>query len=330
MVCFQITVTNYSSIPQRPKLLGQWQPFVAESAPFDAYNASSATSMQHSPANPSIIPSTVRDFNVLSPNLSLPTSFGSISLGETFSSCLCITNLTHYEIEGVQLRVEMQSASSKSVLLELGGPDHRLAPSGTLEGIVESEMKELGQHSLSCIIHYRVPPGLRPAAPSDDPSDPRAQLFRKHYRFPVTNPFSVKTKVHTPKSPTALMSRTERERVFLEVHVQNLTQEPLWFERLDFRPVDGWTATDSNMLDPSTSSSRSRAFYGPGSLVQPQDTFQYVYILTPAFIPSFPSKPAPGTVIPLGRLDMAWRSNFGEPGRLLTSVSMILLVEART
>ncbi|KIM32333.1 hypothetical protein M408DRAFT_20647 [Serendipita vermifera MAFF 305830] len=303
----------------RPKLAGQWQPFVAESTAFDAYNASSATSMQYLPADTSIIPSTVRDFSALSPNLSLPSSFGSISLGETFASCLCITNQTHYEIEGVQLRVEMQSASSKAVLLEMGGPDHKLAPSGTLEGVVQSDIKELGQHTLTCIVHYRCPPGVRPVA-SDDPSDPRAQLFRKHYRFPVSNPFSVKTKVHAPRSPTALMSRVEREKVFLEVHVQNLTQEPLWFERLDFKPVDGWTAVDGNKLDPSTSSSRSRGFYGPGSLVQPQDTFQYVYILSPAVIPSFPSKPAPGSVIPLGRLDMAWRSNFGEPGRLLTSM----------
>jgi hypothetical protein len=286
--------------------------------------------MQHTSSNLSIIPSTVRDFNALSPNLSLPNSFGSISLGETFASCLCISNQTHYEIEGVHLRVEMQSAASKAVLLELGGPDHRFAPSGTLEGVVQSEIKELGQHTLSCIVHYRVPPGLRPPAPSDDPSDPRAQLFRKHYRFPVTNPFSVKTKVHTPKSPTALMSRIERERVFLEVHVQNLTQEPLWFERLDFRPVDGWSATNGNALDRLTSSSRSRAICGPGSLVKPQDTFQYLYILTPAIVPSFPSKPAPGTIIPLGRLDMAWRSNFGEPGRLLTSVSTILCIHRST
>lgn len=278
--------------------------------------------MQHHPQNTSVIPSTVRDFHALSPNLSLPTSFGSISLGETFASCLCVTNQTKHEIEGVHLRVEMQSASSKVVLLELGGPDHKLDSSGgTLEGVVQSDIKELGQHTLTCIVHYRCPPGIRPPAPSDDPSDPRAQLFRKHYRFPVTNPFSVKTKVHTPKSPTALMSRMERERVFLEVHIQNLTQEPLWFERLDFRPVDGWTAVDSNTLDPSTSSPRSRTFYGPGSLVQPQDTFQYVYILSPADVPSFPSKPPPGSVVPLGRLDMAWRSTFGEPGRLLTSVS---------
>jgi hypothetical protein len=229
-------------------------------------------------------------------------------------------NQTNYEIEGVQIKVEMQSATAKSTLLELGGPEHRLGPLGTLEGIVSSEIKELGQHTLSCIVHYRVPQGLRPPAPSDDPSDPRAQLFRKHYRFPVNNPFSVKSKVHLPKSPTALMSRSEREKVFLEIHVQNLTQEPMWFEKLEFRPVDGWNNIESNVSDQSpriTSETKGRS---SNSLIHPQDTIQYVYTLMPATIHNFIIKPTPGSVIPLGRLDMVWRSTFGEPGRLLTSV----------
>ncbi|KAG8831583.1 hypothetical protein FRC17_002899 [Serendipita sp. 399] len=266
------------------------------------------------------IPSTIRDFSALSQLLSLPSSFGSISLGETFTSCLCITNQTNHEIEGVYVRVEMQSTSTKSIVLELGGPEHRLGPSGNLEGIVSSEIKELGQHTLSCIVHYRVPAGLRPPAPSDDPSDPRAQLFRKHYRFPVTNPFSVKTKVHLPRSPTALLSRQERAKVFLEVHIQNLTLFPMWFEHLEFRPVDGWVSTEENMLDDTNVLVGEAPIYGPKVMVQPQDTFQYLYTLIPSNISLFPTKEVPGSVIPLGRLDVAWRTTFGEPGRLLTSM----------
>ncbi|CAG7854276.1 SubName: Full=Uncharacterized protein {ECO:0000313/EMBL:CCA72601.1} [Serendipita indica DSM 11827] len=300
----------------RPSLLGQWQPFAEASTHFDAHNASSITSIQPHIPNKQHVPTTIRDLSALSQNLSLPSSFGSISLGETFSSCFCVANMTNYDIEGVHIRVEMQSASAKSLLLELGGPEHRLGPLGTLEGVVQSEIKELGQHTLSCIVHYRVPPGLRPPAPSDDPSDPRAQLFRKHYRFPVSNPFSVKTKVHTPKSPSALMSRVEREKLFLQIDVQNLTQESMWFERLEFKPVDGWTFTDAN----ESSIEARQAFTGPKTLVQPQDTFQYIYTLIPAVIPRFLIKPAPGAVIPLGRLDIAWRTTFGEPGRLLTSM----------
>ncbi|CCA77337.1 hypothetical protein PIIN_11314 [Serendipita indica DSM 11827] len=111
------------------------------------------------------------------------------------------------------------------------------------------------------------------------------------------------------------MSRVEREKLFLQIDVQNLTQESMWFERLEFKPVDGWTFTDAN----ESSIEARQAFTGPKTLVQPQDTFQYIYTLIPAVVPRFLIKTAPGVVIPLGRLDLACRTTFGEPGRLLTS-----------
>jgi hypothetical protein len=54
--------------------------------------------------------------------------------------------------------------------------------------------------------------------------------------------------------------------------------------------------------------------------MQPQDMRQYIYILVPKVLSGLPITHAPGSVISLGRLDIAWRSSFGEPGRLLTSV----------
>lgn len=131
-----------------------------------------------------------------------------------------------------------------------------------------------------------------------------------------------------PKSPTSLLSRTEREKVFLEVHIQNLTQGPLWFEKIRLEAVEGWTAIDANVMRPSASSSNETMdeksiFSDSIALMGPQDMRQYVYIMTPKQIPRSTSvrvPPAPGTVIPLGRLDISWRSSMGEPGRLLTSV----------
>lgn len=142
----------------------------------------------------------------------------------------------------------------------------------------------------------------------------------------MSNPLSVKTKVHIPKSPTALMSKTEREKVFLEVHVQNLTSEPLCFERMKLDCVDGWSVEDANLWDsdtPANDSPRDSAlsittvFSGSMAIMQPQDTRQYLFILSPKpeAIPDFPIIHQPGSVVPLGRLDISWRT-----GRLLTSV----------
>ena len=137
----------------------------------------------------------------------------------------------------------------------------------------------------------------------------------------MTNPLSVKTKVHVPHSPTASLSPTEREKVFLEVHIQNLTPEALWLQRMKFESVEGWNVADVNGGHGGANEDAESLFTGDLALMHPQDTRQYVYILSPTIIPSFPVIHAPGAIIPLGRLDISWRSAFGEPGRLLTSVS---------
>lgn len=124
-----------------------------------------------------------------------------------------------------------------------------------------------------------------------------------------------------------MLSRSERDKVFLEVQVQNLTQGPLWFEKIRLEPVDGWDVIDANTRDVSTGKADIKdamhLFSGNMAIMQPQDSRQYIYIMTPrasSSTPVVPIPPAPGTIIPLGRLDISWRSSMGEPGRLLTSV----------
>lgn len=138
----------------------------------------------------------------------------------------------------------------------------------------------------------------------------------------------MKTKVHVPQSPSALILEKERDKVFLEVHIQNLTPSPLWFERIRLEPVDGWHVLDVNTISGVESNGQEQKdakslFSGSMALMHSKDMRQYIYILTPNSTPKtmVPATPAPGTIIPLGRLDICWRSPMGEPGRLLTSVS---------
>ena len=108
--------------------------------------------------------------------------------------------------------------------------------------------------------------------------------------------------------------------MFLEVHIQNLTQDAMWLERMQFECVDGWQVQDANILENTASGSKEYLFSGSTALMQPQDVRQYIYILSPKVLPAFPVTHAPGTILGLGRLDISWRSSYGEPGRLLTSV----------
>ncbi|KAF4604062.1 hypothetical protein EYR40_001245 [Pleurotus pulmonarius] len=296
----------------RPSLAGAWEPFYSSSPSFSAHSTASILSLQGKTPLP-LHPKTLRDLTHTSEILTLPSSFGAIQLGETFTSCLCVNNETEFDIEGVRLRVEMQTANTKVVLAEFGGPDSRLIPGDTLENVVSHEIKELGQHVLGCTVSYRVPPNVRhPPGSAEDPNDPNLQTFRKFYKFAASNPLSVKTKVHSPRSPSAMVSPSEREKIFLEVHIQNLMPDPVWFERMQFQCIDDWQVEDINCDD--------SVFSGSMALMQPQDMRQYIYILTPTTVPLASTLPTPGSTMPLGRLDISWRSSFGEPGRLLTSM----------
>jgi len=135
-------------------------------------------------------PKTLRDLTHATELLTLPSSFGAIQLGETFSSCLCVNNEANVDIESVTLKVDMQTVSTKIQLTEFGGPEHILTAGTTLENVVHHEIKELGQHVLACTVTYRLPPHARHASgPSEDANDPTLQTFRKFYKFAVSRDF---------------------------------------------------------------------------------------------------------------------------------------------
>ncbi|KAF8734226.1 hypothetical protein RHS02_07046, partial [Rhizoctonia solani] len=305
----------------RPSLSTHPLPFFSDSTALAAHARASPLSLESQPLDG--IPSTLRDL-AQSQVLLLPEAFGSISLGETFTSALCINNESAHTVLGSHLLVEIQTASTKTVLGQVGGIDSRLEPGQMFSLVVGHEMKELGQHVLVCTVGYHVPPALRNnSIPPEDPSNPTLRTIRKFYKFIVSNPLSVRTKVHIPRSPSALLNRNERNKVFLEVHVQNLTTKPLYFDKIQFECAEGWVLADANPKSVSNSGSESDSGSKTNETsLRPQDTRQYLYILvaTPAATPSFPVPYPPGTIIALGRLDMSWRSSFGEPGRLLTSM----------
>ena len=143
-------------------------------------------------------PKTLRDLTHASELLTLPSSFGSIQLGETFSSCLCVNNEKQLEIEVTQFKVEMQTVTAKVILHEIDGSGNHLAAGDTLEHIVHHEIKELGQHVLACTVTYRLPPNYRSIqGASEDTNDPSLQTFRKFYKFVVGGTDRHKTVVRT-------------------------------------------------------------------------------------------------------------------------------------
>lgn len=103
----------------------------------------------------------------------LPTTFGLVQLGETFSCCISLSNEITIPIDGVKMQIEMHTAATKTPLQELGGSSEKLGALASMDTIVHFEIKELGQHTLACIVQYRTPHG-------------ESREFSKFYKFPVS------------------------------------------------------------------------------------------------------------------------------------------------
>lgn len=101
--------------------------------------------------------------------LTLPGSFGSISLGETFTSSINVSNDGGREVKGARLRVEIQATSAKVLLdevvagrkgLEMGEGEEQEGQEGGLKSgeamgtVVKWEIKELGMHMLVCEVYW--------------------------------------------------------------------------------------------------------------------------------------------------------------------------------
>ncbi|KAK4056057.1 hypothetical protein OIO90_002788 [Microbotryomycetes sp. JL221] len=263
--------------------------------------------------------------------LMLPSTFGTIYLGETFSALLSLSNDLARPPEptatatALTMKVEMNTgtpaqqpagpqAPAQAQQPQLGGLKHHLAtvqapndalrPGESVEALVSHEIKELGMHALVCTVTYA-------AQIVDESSQLRMvnRSFRKVYKFQVSNPLSVRTKAHSPNInvANAVLRAGERDKIFLEVQVQNQCETAMIFERMRFDSVPGMTVRDVN----------ESIFEQTSSLLSPGAVRQLVFVLT-----SGPDvhTPPPGSSQELGRLELVWRTPHGELGRLQTSM----------
>ncbi|KAI9596455.1 hypothetical protein BDF19DRAFT_421497 [Syncephalis fuscata] len=171
-----------------------------------------------------------------------------------------------------------------------------LAASQTSEHVVVHEIKELGIHILVCSVQYLSLTG--------DGREER-RFFRRFYKF--------QTKVNSQTN----------ERVFLEVQVQNLTVSPMCLDRINLEAAEGFISRDLNLaLDgtgqESVPDEERLTVFGDTEFLQPQDVRQYLFLLT--LNPNInDAAAAVRSSDALGKLDIRWRTTFGEFGRLQTS-----------
>jgi len=230
--------------------------------------------------------------------LVLPQSFGNIYLGETFSSYVCVHNDSTEVCGNVTVRADLQTASQRINLVPGTNPDtalhsrDQLPPGSTIDQVLHHEVKELGTHILVCEVSYN-------SSKSNAASDKLS--FRKFFKFQVMKPLDVKTKFYNAES----------DEVFLEAQVQNITQATITLDRVTLEPSHTFTVTS---LAPSEDV--GEGVVGRGHCLQVGDSWQYLFCLKPR--PEHNNKSLK-QVTAIGKLDMVWRTQLCDRGRLQTS-----------
>ncbi|XP_038979664.1 trafficking protein particle complex subunit 13 isoform X2 [Phoenix dactylifera] len=242
------------------------------------------------------------DAMALPGNLILPQSFGAIFLGETFCSYISINNSSNFEARDVVIKAEMQTEKQRILLLDTSkSPVESIRSGGRYDFIVEHDVKELGPHTLVCTALY-------------NDGDSERKYLPQFFKFVVANPLSVRTKV-----------RTVKENTFLEACIENHTKSNLYMDQVDFEPAQHWTATRFE-ADEHTSEihSQTRGILRSPVLIRGSPVliragggiYNYLYQLRPPLQEAGHAKADGGNI--LGKLQITWRTNLGEPGRLQT------------
>ncbi|XP_071689645.1 uncharacterized protein [Rutidosis leptorrhynchoides] len=227
--------------------------------------------------------------------LVLPQAFGAIYLGETFCSYISINNSSNFEVRDIIIKAEIQTEKQRILLLDTTKtPVETIRAGGRYDFIVEHDVKELGAHTLVCTALY-----------SD--GDAERKYLPQYFKFNVSNPLSVRTKV-----------RVVKETTYLEACLENNTKSNLYMDQVDFEPTPNWTATLLKADDhhPEKGVLTSEIFKTPILIKSGGGIHNYLYRLKSSLDVSAPTKYEGSNI--LGKLQITWRTNLGEPGRLQT------------
>eukprot|EP00041_Stephanoeca_diplocostata_P002559 m.28037 g.28037 ORF g.28037 m.28037 type:complete len:497 (-) comp13519_c0_seq1:26-1516(-) len=226
----------------------------------------------------------------------LPQSFGSIFLGEMFSSYLSLHNESLEECHDVSVTAELQTGNDRTQITDTNASKiATLGPDKSLDVVVKHEVKELGTHLLVCMVNYRTAGGDK-------------KFFRKFFKFQVYKPLDIKT-----------MAYNVENEVVLEARVQNITQTPMHIEKVAIHASALFEATDLNVVLAGDAGTDPVTTFDTMKYLKPQDIRQYLYRLCPKNdSPEIAAEARAATAV--GKLEITWRTNLGELGRLQTNM----------
>jgi hypothetical protein len=263
----------------------------------------------------------------LSSNLSLPPSFGSAHVGETFSCALCANNelqpgQTFKTISGTRILAEIQTPS-QALPLELHAAEDideedKNGPGSALQRIIRFDLKEEGNHVLAVNVSYTETTGDGQATSG------RVRSFRKLYQFLAQPCLSVRTKA-TELETAELTDKTQGPpvrkallRYVLEAQLENVSDSVIILEetRLQSRLPFGSTSLNWDAEE-------SIEDGGERPLLKPRDVIQVAFLVEQQEGVSDGLEDVKNNLrrdgrTVLGQLAIQWRTTMGERGSLST------------
>lgn len=134
---------------------------------------------------------------------------------------------------------------------------------------------------------YKTPAGL-PAS------------FRKFFKFEVTKPLNVQTHFYDALP----------DEVYLEALIQNITNGTICLEKVEFESSENYTVT------PLNSFANGETVFPSREMLEPNNSCQFLYKIRAV---NSLNLAALKSAFDVGKLDIVWRSNLGQRGRIQTS-----------
>ncbi|NXH70957.1 TPC13 protein, partial [Hydrobates tethys] len=193
-------------------------------------------------------------------------------------------------------QADLQTSSQRLNLSASSAAVAELKPDCCIDDVIHHEVKEIGTHikDLSTYKQFMLKFSEKPT------------VNLSFFQFiQVLKPLDVKTKFYN----------AETDEVFLEAQIQNITTSPMFMEKVSLEPSMMYNVAELNTVD---TAGESESTFGSRTYLQPMDTRQYLYCLKPKQEFAEKAGVIKGVTV-IGKLDIVWKTNLGERGRLQTS-----------
>ncbi|KAL5000656.1 hypothetical protein BDV10DRAFT_161696 [Aspergillus recurvatus] len=264
---------------------------------------------------------------ILTPSLTLPPTFGSAYVGETFACTLSANNElpedTSRVITSVRIVAEMQTPSQVSSLdLEPSDTNVKdgLQKGQSLQKIVRFDLKEEGNHILAVSVSYtETLMGNDLQAASG-----RVRTFRKLYQFVAQPCLSVRTKsselapLEVENKSLGPYGKTRLLRFALEAQLENVGEGAVVIKQTRLNPKAPFKAMSLNW-----DLERPDQADTPPPTLNPRDVLQVAFLVEQEEgqqegLEALQKDLRRDGRAVLGQLSIEWRSSMGDKGFLTT------------